>query len=305
MVAQNRPRVSLGMPVYNGAEYLRETLTAVLNQTFTDFVLVVCDNASTDETAAIVKEFMAKDGRIHYFRNEINIGAAGNYNRVFHLCPEADYFKWVAHDDSLAPDFLEKCIAVLDAEPEVVLCYPASMLINRKGEVFGEYADGLHLRDPRPYRRLRQFFARPGMCHAVFGLIRMDALRQTSLIGNFPRSDRNLLGELTLYGQFYELEEKLFLRRIHPKTSTRVHVTEYELATWFDPHRRGRLVFPRWRRFWEYVKAIWRAPLSGWERVRCYLVLLQFTLMVEKWRGVLEDVWVAVRLLPSRLLKQA
>jgi glycosyltransferase involved in cell wall biosynthesis len=116
------PRVSIGLPVYNGENYLAETLDSILAQTFTDFEVIISDNASTDRTETICRQYAAQDRRIRYLRNTSNLGAAKNYNRVFELS-QGEYFKWNGHDDPLAPVFLERCVAVLDRHPGVVLCF--------------------------------------------------------------------------------------------------------------------------------------------------------------------------------------
>lgn len=79
------PRVSIGLPVYNGEVFLAETLNSILSQTFQDFELIICDNASTDQTQEICRKFARQDERIRYYRNEANLGAAKNFNRVFSL----------------------------------------------------------------------------------------------------------------------------------------------------------------------------------------------------------------------------
>jgi glycosyltransferase involved in cell wall biosynthesis len=114
--------VSIGMPVCNGAKFITEALDSILNQTFENFELIVSDNASTDETGKICREYMAKDSCIRYYRSKQNFGAAWNFNHVFKLS-SGKYFKWAAHDDVIAPDFPLKCVEVLERDPSVVLCH--------------------------------------------------------------------------------------------------------------------------------------------------------------------------------------
>ena len=82
-MANSEPRVSIGMPVYNGENYLAQALDSLLAQTFTDFEIVICGNASTDGTEALCREYAERDARIVYRRNESNVGAAANFNKVF------------------------------------------------------------------------------------------------------------------------------------------------------------------------------------------------------------------------------
>ena len=130
------PRVSIGLPVYNGEKFIREAIDSIFSQTFEDFELIISDNGSTDRTQQICQAYAAQDLRIRYYRNKKNIGAARNYNLVFELA-SGEYFKWAAHDDLCAPEYLERCVEILDRDPDVVLCYPKTSIIDEHGE-FGK-----------------------------------------------------------------------------------------------------------------------------------------------------------------------
>ena len=108
-MTQNKPRVSIGLPIYNGENLVIETLDSFLSQTFSDFEVIISDNGSIDRTQQICEDYAAKDGRIKYYRNLKNLGVAPNLNRVFELS-SGEYFKWADHDDLLAPDFLLRCV---------------------------------------------------------------------------------------------------------------------------------------------------------------------------------------------------
>jgi glycosyltransferase involved in cell wall biosynthesis len=116
------PRVSVGMPVYNGQEYLREAIQSILTQSFYDLELIVCDNASTDRTAAICREIAAGDSRLRYYANPTNVGVTENYNKAFALS-RGEYFKWASSNDYCAERFIERCVDVLDRRSDAVLCY--------------------------------------------------------------------------------------------------------------------------------------------------------------------------------------
>src|SRR5690242_8968780 len=113
------PKVTVGMPVYNGERYMRFALDSLLAQDFQDFEIVISDNASTDRTSEICAEYAARDSRVRYHRNATNIGASPNYNRTFELA-RGQYFKWCAHDDVCLPSFLSKCVATMEAAPSSV-----------------------------------------------------------------------------------------------------------------------------------------------------------------------------------------
>ncbi len=276
----HKPRVSIGLPVYNGEQFVSEAIASLLAQTFTDFELIICDNASTDRTGEICTSYAARDPRVRYVRNPNNIGAGPNYNLAFELA-RGEYFKWASHDDVCAPRFLEQCVAVLDREPSVVLSYPQMVDIDEDGKTLPDRTISHIPRaergaSPKPHRRLRQLLRTDYTCEEVFGVVRSDVLRKTSLILSYTDSDRTLLGELALYGTFAEVPEMLFLHRMHKGMSTLAFKGWNERTAWFDPAKAGKPVFPITRQIWEYVRAVARAPLGFGERVRCYLMLLHW-----------------------------
>jgi glycosyltransferase involved in cell wall biosynthesis len=269
----NAPSVTVGMPVYNGEPYLEQAITSLLAQTYPDFELIIADNASTDRTSEICRDFERRDARVRYHRNAVNLGAALNYNRLVEMA-RGRYFKWAAHDDVCEPTYLERCVAALDRDPSVVVCYPKTRIIDEQGKDKGLYEDNLHLTSSRRHERFRDVvFRDAGECNAVFGLIRIDVLKKTALIGNYPASDMILLSELALHGHFHELPDALFLRRDHPQTSIRAHVTTDERAAWFDPKKADKKQFTYWRWALEYHRAIRRAKPGTGNGVRCYQYL--------------------------------
>ena len=142
------PRVSIGVPVYNGERFIRQSVESLLAQTYGDFELVITDNASTDGTEEVCRELVKKDKRVRYVRNEKNLGGPGNFRRVFALC-SGEFHKWSTADDYWDPTVIEKCVAVLDREPDVVLCYPKSNLVDASGR-----SDRTLRRQPAPPGRL-------------------------------------------------------------------------------------------------------------------------------------------------------
>jgi glycosyltransferase involved in cell wall biosynthesis len=164
-----KPRVSIGIPVYNGEKYLEQALESILAQTFTDFEVIISDNASTDQTQEICQAYQSRDDRIHYFRSERNLGAAPNYNRVFELST-GELFKWAAYDDLISPDFLLKCVEVLDSDPGAVLCYPRVNLINEHGEIINIYNPEPDANSLSPYERFRNLMFTANLWIYTFGL---------------------------------------------------------------------------------------------------------------------------------------
>ncbi len=285
----SKPLLTIGMPVYNGEDYIQEALDSLLGQTFDDFTLLISDNGSTDGTRKICEAYCSKDARIQYFRNEVNRGAAYNFNRVFALS-ESKYFKWAAHDDLCGPSFLTTCIQVLEHRPDVVVAYCRTAVMNADGMVVGEYPDNSNFQDNSPVARFRSYlsvYRYPRQCHPVFGVIRSRILKETSRIKSYVGSDRILLGELVLRGKFYEVPEVLFFSRFHPRSSVRKYPSYRDRVAWFDPSKRGTLQPVRWIQMREYLAAIHRSPLSPREKTTCRLMLGKW--MLWNCRGLLKD----------------
>jgi glycosyltransferase involved in cell wall biosynthesis len=264
----------VGLPVFNAERYLAEALDSLLAQTFTDFELIVSDNGSRDATEEICRSYARQDGRVLYHRHPENRGAAWNFNYVFHLA-RGKYFRWAAYDDLCAPTHLERLVEALEQRPSsVVLCYTATRLIDETGAVVDDYDDRLDLRAPTPGRRLVELVRNLRYANPTYGLIRREALSRTRLLGSYPSADLVLLGELALLGEFHEIPERLFFRRVHPKMSTRAHRTAGEVLAWFDPSRKERHPTVAWRLLREYIRAIWWAPIPWTQRWEALLRFL-------------------------------
>jgi glycosyltransferase involved in cell wall biosynthesis len=270
------PKISVGLPVFNGANFIRQSVQSLLDQEFGDFEIIITDNASTDETESICREMAKNDARIRYHRNDSNIGAARNYNKVVELAG-GEFFKWAAHDDECHPAMLRRCVDILDRAPErVAMVYPLAELIDENGGRLEAPLDRIESRDPRPHRRVAQLLWKLNMCDPVFGVIRMGYLRKTGLIGPFFGADYVLLGELAMLGEIWEIDEVLFRLRAHPKRSMKANATARERAAWYDPQAIGkRLVLPNWERMVvELLKSVRRSSLPVSARAKvCGAVL--------------------------------
>ncbi len=296
-MSKNNPLLSIGMPVYNGANFITEALDSILSQTFENFELIISDNASTDETEKICREYAARDSRIRYYRSEQNLGAAWNFNRVFELS-SGKYFKWAAHDDLLAPDFLLRCVEVLEGDPSVVLCQSQTKIIDRQGKILQNYKIKLNTNSPKPQERFYDLLSQQNLCFQIFGVIRTNILKMTPLMGNYSHADGILLLRFALLGRFEEIPEYLFFYRKHTQQSISMFGRDflvfnsenskqpvtmfpnyYAYTLWFDPAKKGKIFFPHWRIMSECLRSIWEAPLSWYERICCYLSV------IKQWRG--------------------
>lgn len=279
-----RPKISIGLPVFNGQRYLREAVDSLLAQTFEDFELMLCDNASTDDTENICREYVARDARVRYHRNASNIGAIPNFNAVFEQS-SGTYFKWAAADDRHAPQFLEKTVAILDADPSVVLAYGKTILIDGAGEQIDSRPVNLAMamHSHKPHARFRAAL-REEFCTPIFGLIRAEVLERTGLHRNFYSSDKVLIAELSLHGRFHRVDEFLFYRRCHEEQSTTMSTRAR--AKWAIPSASALVPFQA-HAFCAYFSVATFAPISVWQKFRCYCSAALMLLQPDKWGKLL------------------
>lgn len=238
--------------------------------------VLISDNASEDETERICREFASRDRRVRYLRHRQNRGAAWNHNVLIREA-RGRYFRFHSHDDLCTTAHLARCVEMLERNDGAVLCYPGTLLIDANGVPTGVYEDDVDLWEEEPSTRLKHLVDRLFLCNAVLGLIRLDVLRTTALVGNFQSADRVLLAELALRGKFCHLDELLFLRRIHPGKSTEANRSAREFAAWWDPARASRrLFFPRLVLWWKHQEAVLQAPITVAQRVRASEVLIRW-----------------------------
>jgi len=261
-------RVSIGLPVYNGEKYIRLAVESILQQDYTDFELIISDNASTDATQEICTELAAQDARIRYLRNATNIGLSKNFNRVFELS-NGEFFTWANHDDMYLPGFLRRCVEVFDQAPAtVVLVAPRTEVIDEKGSSTQVRVERLHTTHALPHRRVADLLRDAFWCTAQYGLFRSAVLRKTRLHGAFYMSDYVLLLEMAILGEIWEIPETLFLKRHHSDRSSKINKTKADFSAWYDPKQNGR--YSRVKPSVEYARSIARQPLAPAERLLCF-----------------------------------
>jgi glycosyltransferase involved in cell wall biosynthesis len=260
-------------------------LDAISAQTFTDYELIICDNASTDRTQHICSELATRDSRVRYIRHPENIGVNRNFNRTFELS-RAPYFHWAAADDLCAPELLERLVVVLDARPEVGLCYARTREIDARGATRREYGDGLNLEQAEPHRRFAACLWKIYMCNPNFGLYRASALRKTGLEGSYSNSDVVMLCSASLHGRIVEIPEVLFYRRVHAGMTVQKFASAHDRMVMASPGSARRLTFPGFRFFGGFIAAVHNSGLPLLERLRCYARL---HIVWRRWRSRLWD----------------
>lgn len=264
------PRLTVGLPVYNGERFLAQALDDLLAQTVTDLEVVISDNASTDATPAIARAYAARDPRVRYLRQDHNLGAAGNHDAVL-AAARGRYFAWGSDDDRYAPTLYERCLAALEADPGLVLAHAHAAFIGEDGSVVAPAPYLLDTSSPDPAQRLRSLLHGSGG-NDFYGVARTEVFREIGPLGSFHNADRVHVTAFALRGRFHQVPEVLYFRRDHPGRGERLPGLRARCVG-LDPRRADRLRHPIARLLIEYVVAyvrlILRAPLSGRDRARC------------------------------------
>lgn len=311
------PKLSVGMPVYNGERFVGRAIEAYLGQTFGDFDLVVCDNASTDGTEAVCRAYAGRDPRVRYLRNEANLGAAPNFNKTFEVARPTAYFKWTGADDEYAPTYLARCVEQLDRDPTVVLAHTAARVIDADGQTIpvvggpGEAATGesSHAGDghalrwsdlyDRPDRRLGSFSAAERFhevvvgtrrCMEIWGVMRRAPLTRTPLHGSYYGSDKVLLTYLALAGRFALIDEPLYYRRHHQDSSDSIKSVK-DREAWMDTRRAAarKTANPRVQCLRGYHRALVRGHLGIVDQARGYASLARYLVRPERWLSMFRE----------------
>ena len=299
MPARPTPRVSIGLPVYNGERYLQRTLDDLLGQTFGDFELVVCDNASTDRTPEILAAAADRDARVRVVRNPRNLGALANANRAFALS-RAPLYALASYDDRHAPDFLRQLVEALDAAPHAGLAYGRKTLIDSDdvplafdaeqeayvdpgGTVF-RYDRRLERDLPRdPVGRYRAVLRSNDVNAPIHGLFRRSLLQR---VGDhkLQGSDRLIVARAMLSEPVAFVDAPLFGYRMHEAST--FHLTR---AEWLE-REAGRVdagsPVDGVRTLWVYLRAVHEAPLRVSERVRAAAETLRYAVRPDVLRRI-------------------
>lgn len=285
------PLVTVGVPVYNGQRFLRRALDSLLNSDYPNLEVIICDNGSSDDTADIAASYVKRDNRFRHYRSDLNLGAAPNFNRAFHLA-SGQYFRWLAHDDWCSPEYDSRCVDILERIPSAVLAFAAQNVVDENGAVLQTTRQALgRADDRRASARVRSLAWRLRDPTApVFGLIRRDVLSRTKLIRSTPEPDRLLVHELALHGKLMMIDEPLFFHyrsrghALHYGESADVRRRSFE---WLHPDNRGKRQLTTLRVLLEHWTAVERAELSRRETFMCSMHILGASAVkrpVAKWR---------------------
>lgn len=279
------PRVSIGLPVYNGADYLAQSLDALLGQTYEDLEVVVSSNASDDGTDELLHEYAARDPRVRVERLPRNVGAAANHDVVLRRA-RGELFKWASADDLYAADLVEQCVRLLAEHPDAVLAHSWTAAVDEAGTVVQAHEYPLLTNSRQASRRFRSMLLdgdhMPGALRSddFYGLVRADVLRRVRPHDSFYRADHVFVSELVLHGRFVQVPDWLYFRRHHGGRLSHDEATVRSWCASLDPRREDRLRHPTARLVGEmvtgYVGAVQRSPLDAAEKRACLRALAQW-----------------------------
>jgi glycosyltransferase involved in cell wall biosynthesis len=288
--APKLPLVSIGLPVYNGENFIQSAIECLRRQSYENVEIIISDNCSADRTLEICRALAECDGRIRLLAGSSNIGAARNFNKVVQEA-KGEFFAWANHDDLWEPEYIERCMMALHAAPGVVLAYARSAKIDQDGHIMHPLNSCLDLDGRHASDRIRQYHnlfvdldrrkawgkeAIEGLWIPIYGVIRLDALRRSSLIGNYISSDTVLIEELLMLGAFAEAGDVLFYKRDHAARSMRDSESYDKRSVWFTGRRTSRLMIPRWRALFDRLYFAAVLPRSVRQKAACCSEMLYF-----------------------------
>lgn len=220
------PLVSIGVPVYNGESVLPRALDSLLAQTYRNVEIVVCDNASTDGTEEICREYAARDRRIRYVRNPTNIGCNPNFWKTFQLS-RGEFFMWASADDSKPTSAVEECVLALQQNPNAVLAYGPILMRWAGKEELVEVANPLPMSGYGPCDRIRLLVRELQTNVIEYGLCRKEAIQKV-VYGNHYGSDTLFLIQMCFLGEFAYIPSPII---IYEKRDDLIRGVMYEERT--------------------------------------------------------------------------
>lgn len=229
------PLVTLGVPVYNEAEFLDQSLRDLRAQTYPHLEILLADNGSTDESAEICRKHAAEDPRVKVIRHPRNLGQNANFNYLPRAASGA-YFAWVSGHDLLDPDYAEKCAAVLEGNPDAVLAYQRTVYMKKDGTKTAQKPRAFDLRGMSPSRRFRETMWRVD-CNIVYGMWRLSPMLDSGLFRTVPAADRVFLAEMAAKGTFLPADTAKYYRANRGDTPQTEMEKRHRLMRFIAPHR--------------------------------------------------------------------
>lgn len=230
----NDSLVSIGLPVYNGAQSLERAVESVLAQDYGNIELMISDNASGDATEQICRHYAQCDQRVRYHRQPENIGQIGNFVHVLDLARGA-YFKWLGDDDWLMPTYVSRCVQVLAEDERLILVTTQQGHVDHNGQTETASYTDQRLRSDRPVERFVEMLR---LLNESYLLIDpLYSMMRRSQVAAMPRfsmlyEDEVYAARLALAGPFGHLPEVLSYRSFKPFGRLSQSALRYEVPPW-------------------------------------------------------------------------
>lgn len=281
------PLVTLGIVAYNSEAFIRQTLDSALGLDYPNYEINIIEDVSTDSTGDICREYARKDKRVKYFRNPVNVGARRSYLRAFELC-RGDYFVWAADHDLWHPDFIKVLLPVLLDDPEIALCYPQTILIDRNNKPMGLMAnDTLDTHGQPAVERFKKVIRELTVCNMFHALYRASALRRVKSYGVVMGSDHVMLADLSLQGSIVQIKEPLFYRRQNrpPESFEQMIARHRQSSSSKGPELEWTAPFCYWG--YEHLRIVQHSNLSIYEQNE--LVREIKSSFLHRWEPLIKD----------------
>lgn len=242
------PTVTIAIPVYNAARYIEDAVRSAMRQSFVDVEILVVDNASSDETLAVVLQTAGRDDRVRVVRNPTNVGMTGNFNRCLEMA-HGRFVKFLCADDTLEPRCVEKMVEILERQVAVALVGCSRYLIDASGTRRGMSAFAASdVMVPGPEVMNRCFFGRNGIGEPTAVMFRRSQARRGFLPEYNQAIDLEMWLHLLEQGDFAFLAQPLCSTRQHEEQQTARNV------------RSGRMVEDKQRLFRACRARSWLRP---------------------------------------------
>jgi len=294
------PLVTIGIPVYNGGERLRRALDAILAQEYPNLEIIISDNASTDQSPTIIREFLSRREGARTVRQEQNIGASGNFEFLMREA-HGKYFFWASCDDYWHPQFVSRNVAQLESAPE------AGLALTGVDRIYDDFTPLDSVRFAGALDPSRASHWRAAMNCAsgvpyhlgVYGLWRLDFMRR--VFRGYPlffAADRLFLCGVALATRFTYVDDPLYVRTVH-RASTAARYSQEDLGvTYGNPlrHLKSAIIAPFY-----LVKFPAIPPMR---RLLTPVVAVRFSMLMLRLM-VLRTLWPRLRRFVPRSLRTA
>ncbi|MEZ6128497.1 MAG: glycosyltransferase [Planctomycetaceae bacterium] len=241
----NESKICVGMPVYNGEKYVGGAIESLLFQTYPHFRLLISDNASTDATEKICREYASHDSRIIYVRRERNCGAFENFRLVLNDA-KSPFFTWLAHDDVLDPAYLATMLGTIEADDRIVLAASDFKIMDADGGIIKvEELDAIRPTIQWHHRRV-EFFQNPisNVYLCIYGVMRTESLRKVFSALSAPAQSSGgelpILSRIACEGQIVAIPDAVRSYRRHAYSE---YAREQQAASSYSINER------RWQQF--------------------------------------------------------